>query len=45
MAYDINKYDLEGGFWTPASAMGDRLIRRLIDAAGMTFEYLERQNH
>ena len=45
MAYDINKSDLEGGFWTPASAMGDRLIKRLIDSAGMTFEYLERQNH
>lgn len=27
-----------GGFWTPASAMGDRLIKRLTENAGLTFE-------
>ncbi len=27
-----------GGVWTPGAAMGDRLIKRLIDNAGMTFE-------
>jgi short subunit dehydrogenase-like uncharacterized protein len=29
-----------GGLWTPASAMGQRLIRRLIKNAGLTFEML-----
>ena len=27
-----------GGIWTPASAMGDSLLRRLQDNAGLTFE-------
>jgi short subunit dehydrogenase-like uncharacterized protein len=27
-----------GGFWTPATAMGDALVQRLIDHAGLTFE-------
>src|SRR5882757_8887083 len=26
------------GIWTPGAAMGDRLIKRLIDNAGLTFE-------
>jgi short subunit dehydrogenase-like uncharacterized protein len=30
--------DLPGGFYTSAPAMGERLIRRLVDRAGMTFE-------
>src|SRR3954466_13481586 len=30
--------DLPGGIWTPGAAMGDRLIRRLVDNAGLTFE-------
>ena len=42
MAYDISKSDLSGGFWTPATAMGDRLIKRLTDSAGMTFEIIEK---
>ena len=42
MAYDVSKTDLSGGFWTPATAMGDKLITRLIDSAGMTFEKIER---
>ena len=29
-----------GGFWTPATAMGDALIDALIDHAGLTFEVL-----
>ncbi|MEO1220236.1 MAG: saccharopine dehydrogenase NADP-binding domain-containing protein, partial [Pseudomonadota bacterium] len=28
----------KGGFWTPASLMGDRLRARLIENAGLTFE-------
>src|SRR4051794_9839865 len=30
--------DLPGGIWTPGAAMGDRLIKRLVDNAGMKFE-------
>src|SRR6195952_5808430 len=26
-----------GGIWTPGAAMGDRLIKRLVDHAGLTF--------
>ena len=29
--------DLAGGIWTPGAAMGDRLIKRLVDNAGLTF--------
>jgi short subunit dehydrogenase-like uncharacterized protein len=29
--------DVKAGFWTPGAAMGDRLIKRLIDHAGLTF--------
>ncbi len=27
-----------GGIWTPGAAMGNRLIKRLVDHAGLTFE-------
>ena len=27
-----------GGIWTPGAAMGDKLIKRLVDHAGLTFE-------
>ena len=27
-----------GGIWTPGAAMGNHLIKRLIDHAGLTFE-------
>ena len=26
-----------GGIWTPAAAMGDQLIKRLVDNAGLVF--------
>ena len=29
--------DVEPGIWTPGAAMGDRLIKRLTDHAGLTF--------
>jgi short subunit dehydrogenase-like uncharacterized protein len=29
--------DVKAGFWTPGAAMGDRLIKRLTDHAGLTF--------
>ena len=38
---DISKNDLKGGFWTPATAMGQKLIDRLIASAGLTFEVEE----
>jgi short subunit dehydrogenase-like uncharacterized protein len=30
--------DIPPGIWTPGAAMGDRLIKRLIDHAGITFD-------
>ncbi|MEM9668440.1 MAG: saccharopine dehydrogenase NADP-binding domain-containing protein [Pseudomonadota bacterium] len=30
--------DVDGGVWTPASAMGDKLIARLVANAGLTFD-------
>ncbi|MBI5261588.1 MAG: saccharopine dehydrogenase NADP-binding domain-containing protein [Bradyrhizobium sp.] len=29
--------DVPAGFWTPGAAMGDRLMKRLVDHAGLTF--------
>lgn len=37
LAKDIAKSALPGGFWTPASAMGQRLLDRLQAHAGLTF--------
>lgn len=34
---DISKQQVEGGFWTPAAAMGEALIERLQDHAGIEF--------
>ena len=31
---------VKGGFWTPASAMGDALLKRLPQSAGVTFEVI-----
>ena len=33
--------DTPGGIWTPAAALGETLIPRLVDRAGMTFEVLD----
>ncbi len=41
LALDISNNDLAGGFWTPATAMGDKLQARLIEHAGVTFEVLK----
>ena len=30
--------DVPGGIWTPGAAMGNSLIKRLVDHAGLTFE-------
>lgn len=37
LALDINKETVAGGFWTPASIFGDRLIERLQAHSGVTF--------
>jgi short subunit dehydrogenase-like uncharacterized protein len=36
--------DLPGGFYTSASAMGERLTRRLVERAGFTFELDDQRN-
>jgi len=41
LAQDISKDDVGGGFWTPASAMGDRLIERLEEHSGLSFEVVK----
>ena len=41
LAQDIDKNDVEGGFWTPASAMGDKLLTRLEEHAGLSFEVID----
>jgi short subunit dehydrogenase-like uncharacterized protein len=38
---DIGKKDIKGGFWTPATAMGQKLIDRLITNAGLTFNIVK----
>jgi len=38
---DITAEDLAGGFWTPATALGHKLIDRLTANAGLTFEVVE----
>jgi short subunit dehydrogenase-like uncharacterized protein len=35
--------EVKAGIWTPGAAMGDRLIKRLVDHAGITFE-VEKQD-
>tara|TARA_B110000977_G_scaffold11382_2_gene14723 strand:+ start:618 stop:1847 length:1230 start_codon:yes stop_codon:yes gene_type:complete len=37
LAFDITEEQCNGGFWTPATAMGDQLTDRLTQHAGMTF--------
>jgi len=37
LALDIDKAATAGGFWTPATIFGDRLIERLTDRSGLTF--------
>jgi len=41
LAPDISKEDVGGGFWTPASAMGDKLITRLEAHSGLSFEVVD----
>ena len=41
LAQDISKDEIGGGFWTPASAMGDKLLERLEEYAGLSFEVID----
>ena len=41
LAQDISKEDVGGGFWTPASAMGNKLITRLEAHSGLSFEVID----
>lgn len=41
LALDIDKSDRPGGFWTPATLFGDRLQKRLVAHAGLTFETID----
>lgn len=41
LATDMPKEGLAGGFWTPATAMGDKLIERLENHAGLEFKVVE----
>ena len=41
LVQDINKDDVAGGFWTPSTAMGDKLLTRLENHAGITFELID----
>ena len=38
LALDVDKAATPGGFWTPATIFGDRLIQRLTADSGLTFE-------
>jgi short subunit dehydrogenase-like uncharacterized protein len=40
LAQDIPKSSTAGGFWTPATIFGDRLIERLRARSGVTFDVL-----
>jgi short subunit dehydrogenase-like uncharacterized protein len=41
LAQDVGKDDRPGGFWTPATIFGERLVERLRADAGLTFGILE----
>jgi short subunit dehydrogenase-like uncharacterized protein len=38
LALDVDKRATRGGFWTPATIFGDRLLDRLTARSGLTFE-------
>jgi len=41
LALDLAESGRGGGFWTPATLFGDRLVDRLVEHAGLTFEVIE----
>ncbi|MEY3464581.1 MAG: saccharopine dehydrogenase [Gammaproteobacteria bacterium] len=38
LAFDLRHGERRGGFWTPATLLGDRLVERLVAYAGLRFE-------
>lgn len=38
---DLSREDVGGGFWTPATAFGDRLVERLEAHAGIRFDVID----
>jgi short subunit dehydrogenase-like uncharacterized protein len=38
---DLDRDDVGGGFWTPATAFGDALVERLVEHAGLTFDVID----
>jgi saccharopine dehydrogenase (NAD+, L-glutamate forming) len=40
LAEDVDRISVGGGFWTPASAMGNLLLTRLPAHAGLAFEMM-----
>ena len=38
LAMDVPKNEKPGGFWTPATILGEKLIKRLTAHSGLTFE-------
>jgi short subunit dehydrogenase-like uncharacterized protein len=41
LALDLAESGRGGGFWTPATLFGDKLVDRLVEHAGLTFEVVE----
>jgi short subunit dehydrogenase-like uncharacterized protein len=41
LAQDVSKKNVRGGFWTPATVFGDRIIERLQQHSGVKFEVLD----
>lgn len=41
LAKDIKSKDAAGGFWTPSTIFGDKLIERLREQSGLSFEVLD----
>jgi short subunit dehydrogenase-like uncharacterized protein len=41
LAFDVASADKPGGFWTPATIFGSRLIERLRSHAGLRFEIID----
>jgi len=41
LALDVSKEEKAGGFWTPSTFGGDKLVARLIEHAGLTFSVVE----
>jgi short subunit dehydrogenase-like uncharacterized protein len=39
----LDEAEVEGGFWTPASALDGKLLERLRDHAGLTFDIVDTQ--